>query len=82
MHYLLRHYKNKIEQKPGWNDEILKWCLHEATAKNLKPSDCMGALVLDEMKIQVFVHIVNTNTILKFVIPSVLYIRFEYCDIF
>ncbi|KAK2555828.1 hypothetical protein P5673_022469, partial [Acropora cervicornis] len=24
-------YKNKIEEKPGWNDEVLQWCLQTAT---------------------------------------------------
>lgn len=44
------YYKNKIEQKPGWNNETLNWCLDEAI-------DYWGALVLDEMKIQVFIII-------------------------
>lgn len=51
------YYKNKIEQKPGWNNETLNWCLDEAKKAMLKDSDYWGALVLDEMKIQVFIII-------------------------
>ncbi len=32
---------------------MLKWCLEEAKANNLKPQDYMGGFILDEMKIQV-----------------------------
>lgn len=51
--FLLRYYKNKVDQKPGWNMNLLKWCLEEAQSNKLKPQDYMGGLVLDEMKIQV-----------------------------
>ena len=51
--YFIRYYKNKIEQKPGWDENMLKWCLEEAKANNLKPQDYMGGFILDEMKIQV-----------------------------
>ena len=47
------HYKNKVEQKPGWNKETIKWCLEEAKKAKLTERDYWGALVLDEMKIQV-----------------------------
>ena len=47
------HYKNKVDQCPGWNPEILKWCVKEAKEKQLKESDHWGRLILDEMKIQV-----------------------------
>ena len=49
----LRYYKNRVDQKPGWNSDMLKWCLEEAKKHQLKPQDYMGGLVLDEMKIQV-----------------------------
>lgn len=52
-YFLLRYYKNKVDQKPGWNINLLKWCLEEAQSNKLKPQDYMGGLVLDEMKIQV-----------------------------
>ena len=47
------YYKNKIDQKPGWDWEILLWCLKEAKNNNLKEQDFWGGLILDEMKIQV-----------------------------
>ena len=40
-------------QRPGWDSDILKWCLKEAKDNNLKPEDYMGGFVIDEMKIQV-----------------------------
>lgn len=48
-----RLYKNKIEEKPGWNDEVLQWCLQTAQEKNLRKEDYWGGFVIDEMKIQV-----------------------------
>lgn len=51
--FQLRYYKNKVEQKPGWNINLLKWCLQEAQSNKLNSQDYMGGLVLDEMKIQV-----------------------------
>lgn len=51
------HYKNKIEQKPGWHSEMLKWCLMQAKESNLKEQDFWGGFVLDEMKIQVDIFI-------------------------
>lgn len=55
MHCFLafRLHKNKIEQAPGWNNNLIKWCLDEAKKANLKKEDYWGAFVLDEMKIQV-----------------------------
>ena len=51
-----RHYKNKREQKPGWNRHIIEWCLKDAKEKKLKPQDYWGGLVLDEMKIEASGH--------------------------
>ena len=53
LHYIFSCYKNKIDQKPGWNKETLKWCLEEATKAKLTDKDYWGALVLHEMKIQI-----------------------------
>lgn len=49
----LRMYKNKVEQSPGWNDNVLEWCLKEANPKGLKDQDHWGGFAIDEMKIQV-----------------------------
>ena len=46
---------------------MLKWCLKEARANNLKPDAYMGGFILDEMKVQVgnllllliFIHFVE-----------------------
>ena len=46
-------YKNKVEQSPGWNDNVLEWCLKEANPKGLKDQDHWGGFAIDEMKIQV-----------------------------
>ena len=48
-----RYHKNKREQKPGWNKEILQWCHDAAVEKNLKEWDFWGGFVIDEMKIEV-----------------------------
>ncbi|KAM7437563.1 hypothetical protein ABFA07_012832 [Porites harrisoni] len=48
----IRLYKNKVEEKPGWNDQVLKWCLETAQEKNLREEDYWGGFVIDEMKIQ------------------------------
>ena len=54
--FFLRYYKNSVDQKPGWNRETIEWCKHEAERQKLKEQDYWGALVFDEIKIQV-----NTN---------------------
>lgn len=46
-------YKNKTDQKPGWDREVMKWCLREAKEKNLREQDFWGGFILDEMKVQV-----------------------------
>ena len=51
--FFSRYYKNKTPQRPGWDSNILKWCLKEARANNLKPDAYMGGFILDEMKVQV-----------------------------
>ena len=51
--FIYRFYKNKTEESPGWNDNILEWCLQEARQKQLREGDYWGGFVLDEMKIQV-----------------------------
>ena len=48
-----RYHKNKREQKPGWNREIIEWCKQAALEKNLKDCDYWGGFVIDEMKIEV-----------------------------
>lgn len=49
----VRLHKNKIDERPGWHEETVNWCLEKAKENNLKESDYWGGLVLDEMKIQV-----------------------------
>lgn len=53
MNDFYRLYKNKIEENPGWNDEVLQWCLETAQEKNLRKEDYWGGFVIDEMKVQV-----------------------------
>lgn len=43
-----------MKQKPGWDREMLQWCLLEARERNLKDQDYWRGFVIDEMKIQVF----------------------------
>lgn len=50
-----RLYKNKIEEKPGWNDQVLRWCLETAQERALRTEDYWGGFLIDEMKIQVCV---------------------------
>ncbi|KAK3744013.1 hypothetical protein QZH41_004823 [Actinostola sp. cb2023] len=57
----IRYHKNKTDQKPGWNRDMLHWCLREANAKKLKEQDFWGGFVLDEMKIQKNVEMVIKN---------------------
>ena len=42
-----------MTQKPGWDREVLQWCLLEARERNLKHQDYWGGFVIDEMKIQI-----------------------------
>lgn len=49
----LRYYKSKTPQCPGWDTDILKWCLEEARANGLKTHNYLGGFILDEMKVQV-----------------------------
>lgn len=59
-----RLYKNKVEEEPGWNEQVLKWCQEAAQEKGLQKSDYWGGFVIDEMKIQVrvvFNYITNKN---------------------
>lgn len=51
--YFCRLYKNKVQEMPGWNDEVLGWCLQEACERKLKKQDYWGGFVIDKMKIQV-----------------------------
>ena len=60
--YSDRYHKNKVEQKPGWDANLLKWCLQEAKKANLKEQDYWGGFVLDEMKIQVSYNITKVRT--------------------
>ena len=55
MFCLYRLYKNKIEEKPGWNDQVLRWCLETAQEMGLRTEDYWGGFLIDEMKIQVCV---------------------------
>lgn len=48
-----------MEQAPGWNKEILEWCLKEAKKRRFKEEDYWGGFVIDEMKIQVRNKIMN-----------------------
>ena len=50
-----RLYKNKVQEKPGWNEQVLRWCMEAAQEKELNKSDYWGGFVIDEMKIQVHV---------------------------
>lgn len=53
IHVFLRLYKNKIDESPGWNDEVLRWCMEAAQENDLRREDYWGGFVIDEMKIQV-----------------------------
>ena len=55
--FLLRYYKNSVSQEEGWNKEIISCCKNEAERQKQRPEDYWGGLVLDEMKIQVYIII-------------------------
>ena len=59
--YSDRDHKNKVEQKPGWDTNLLEWCLQEAKKANIKEQDYWGGFVLDEMKIQVSYNIAKVR---------------------
>lgn len=42
-----------MTEKPGWNDQVIRWCLETAEEKGLKTEDYWGGFLIDEMKIQV-----------------------------
>ena len=51
--YIDRLYKNKVTERTGWNEDVLRWCLDAAKDSGTKKEDFMGGFVIDEMKIQV-----------------------------
>lgn len=53
MVYIYRICKYKVKEIPGWNDEILRWCLNAAEESGLKPGDYLGGFAIDKMKIPV-----------------------------
>jgi hypothetical protein len=54
----LKKYKNIIKQKPGFIQDMFLWMRNEAEQLGLETNDRAGAIILDEMSIQVrsFVH--------------------------
>jgi hypothetical protein len=50
---LLQYYNNTVHQRPGINEELLKWMVKAAVEKGLTPSQCFGGIAFDEMKIKV-----------------------------
>ena len=44
-----RCHKNKVEQKPGWDANLLKWYLPGAKKASLKEQGYWGGFVLDEI---------------------------------
>lgn len=59
-------YKNKVKETPGWNEEVLMWCMNAAKENGLKPGDFMGGFAIDEMKIQVIM--LQSCTVLKYLV--------------
>ena len=55
--FLLRYYKNSVSQEEGWNKEIISWYKNKAERQNRRPEDYWGELILDEMKVQVYIII-------------------------
>jgi hypothetical protein len=45
-------YKNKFQQKAGFNQDLLYWMKNETMQRNLSPEGYEGDLILDEMSIQ------------------------------
>lgn len=70
-----RLYKNKVEEEPGWNEQVLKWCQEAAQEKGLQKSDYWGGFVIDEMKIQVRV-VFNYITVTKTCLTSDLWVNY------
>ncbi|KAL9977257.1 hypothetical protein ACROYT_G014639 [Oculina patagonica] len=57
----IRMYKNKVKETPGWNEEVLMWCMNAAKENGLKPGDFMGGFAIDEMKIQENLGMTSVN---------------------
>ena len=55
----LRKRKNAVRQSPGIVENNIKWMLHEANMKNIKPEARRGGLLLDEMSIQHDLQVVH-----------------------
>ena len=64
---LLQHYKNIIEQGPGFNTQVLKWMLDTARSKNLPKHAYNGGLLFDEMSIQPDLQMDNKGSCYKLV---------------
>lgn len=66
-HIFLRLYKNKVDEVPGWNDQVLRWCMEAAREKALRKEDYWRGFVIDEMKIQVrILNLLNIIPIQKY----------------
>ena len=50
---LLQYKKNKVNQKPGLNTEVLQWMVEMADKQDVCEQGRHGFIVFDEMKIQV-----------------------------
>ena len=55
----LRKYKNCLNQRPGFNPDVLMWMRQEMDRLTLKPNKREGALVLDEMSVQEDLSVVH-----------------------
>ena len=64
-----RHHKNKIEQRPGWQWDILEWCLHQAQDKKLQEMDFWGGLIIimDFSICKIFHNVLFNNFCLYYV---------------
>ena len=81
MPIICRYYKNSVSQEEGWNDEMISWCQKEAERQNLKPEEYWGGLLMDEMKIQVYVWQIYYPSAIHVtshtIIPKNIYLYYE-----
>lgn len=64
---LLICYKNKVVQKPGYDNNVFEWMHREAERLNIPKEGRIGGLVLDEMAIQESIEIVQKGKSMEIV---------------
>ena len=72
--------KNKVYEVPGWNDQVLRWCMEAAGEKALKKEDYLGGFVINFVilfkSIFIYKTVQASNFLLHFIIKTLILLNF------